>query len=150
MRPIDGCRSRVGVLFLCFSVGHQSEFSYVRPRMGMKINPYHPTAVVDQRGRLLSLIGRRSDPLSGVGIFHVERVVGLDARKKETDTVRLFVNEGFSAGDGVTLAGQGPNLVLLWLVSGENWSQANHTLALVPIAVRIIEAEQPTLRVDVA
>src|SRR5438477_11266616 len=69
---------------------------------------------------------------------------------KETDTVRLFVNEGFSAGDGVPLAGQGSNRVLLWLVSGENGGQANHALALVPIALSIIEAQQPPLRVDVA
>src|SRR4051812_47609328 len=50
------------LLLLYISVGHQSEFSNVRPRMGMIINSYHPTAVVDQRGRLLTLIGRRSDP----------------------------------------------------------------------------------------
>src|SRR5258707_1999533 len=71
MRPRSRCNALFSdLLLLCFSVGHQSEFSDVRPLMGMKINSYHPAAVVDQRGRLLALIGRRSDPLSGIGIFH--------------------------------------------------------------------------------
>jgi hypothetical protein len=64
-----GAARFVGLLLLRFSVGDQSEFSDVGALMRVEIDSDHPTAVVDQRSRLLARIGRRSDPLSGLGIF---------------------------------------------------------------------------------